>query len=165
MEWPTIDRIRGFSLIELSVATAVFSIGLSSLSLMMLTAVRGTDDAHHLTLAEIQADKLAEFIAMNPGAVGHFVNPPTAVPLDCVEQDCAPEAMAGAMMSAWRQQLTDTLPAASGLVCRDRSIYDGSPANGMCDGAGNLVIKIWWSDENVAADEESPQGHVTRLQW
>jgi type IV pilus modification protein PilV len=165
MGWPISDRNRGFSLIELSVATAVFSIGLSSLSLMMLSAIRGTDDAHHLTMAEMQAGSLAEFIAMNPGAVGHFVNPPHSQPLACLEQDCAPEAMAAAMMAAWQARVSAALPAGTGLACRDGSIHDGSPADAMCDGNGNLVIKVWWSEHGIKGEQSGLQEHVSRSQW
>jgi len=158
-------RNHGFSLIELSVATAVFSIGLSSLSLMMLSAVRGTDDAWHLTMAEIQAESLAEFIAMNPDATGHFVNPPRSQPLACLGQDCAPAAMAAAMMASWQSRIRGILPAGVGLVCRDSSMQDGSPSDAMCDGDGTLVIKVWWSDGGVTSGQGGLQEHASRLPW
>ena len=34
------------------------------------------------------------------------VNPPHSQPLACLEQDCAPEAMAAAMMAAWQARVS-----------------------------------------------------------
>jgi len=53
----------GFSLIEVTVAAAIFSMGLASLSLLLLTAVMGTAEAGHQTVASTKASSLAEMIA------------------------------------------------------------------------------------------------------
>jgi type IV pilus modification protein PilV len=158
-------RSHGFSLVELAVATAIFSVGLSSLSLMMLTAVRGTDDAHHQTIAAAHADSLAEMIAMTADAFGHYVNPVPQNPLDCIELECAPDEMAASAMAAWRQAVGRDLPAGVGLVCRDARFNDGRPADPMCDNGGNLVIKLFWRDAGQAEGFGDLRRYVLRLPW
>ena len=90
-------RRTGFSLIELTVATAIYSMGLGSLSLMMMVAVQGTTEAGHEGVAALQAASMAEQILMNPGAVGHYMIEPGGDPPDCAGGPaCTPEEMAEA---------------------------------------------------------------------
>jgi len=56
----------GFSLIELSIATTIFSMGLGSLSLMMLAAIHGTAEARHQTVATMQASSLEHGFLADP---------------------------------------------------------------------------------------------------
>ncbi|MDT8319570.1 MAG: prepilin-type N-terminal cleavage/methylation domain-containing protein, partial [Xanthomonadales bacterium] len=72
----------GFSLLELSLATAIYSMGLGGLSLLMFAAVQGTADARHQTVAVAEASSLAETILMNPAAFGHYIEPPAAADRD-----------------------------------------------------------------------------------
>ena len=46
-----------------------------------------------------------------------------------------------------------------------RSLRDGTPADAMCDGDGQLAIKVWWSEESIANETEGLQRHTSRLQW
>jgi type IV pilus modification protein PilV len=155
----------GFSLVELTVATAIFSIGLSSLSLMMLTAVRGTDNAHHETIATTHAESLAAVIAMNTDALGHFIHPVAQIAAECFETDCTPEGSAAAAMAGWQQAVSQDLPDGMAVVCRDALIDDGGPGNPMCDDSGNLAIKIFWQDAGQPDASERTKRYVLRLPW
>ena len=97
MNWYGRILQSGFSLVELSVATAVFSMGLGSLSIMFLTAIHGTAEARHQTMAVIQADSLAEMIAMSSDAYGHYIHPPDSGLATCDGAFCDGEAMAAAV--------------------------------------------------------------------
>lgn len=153
---------RGFSLLELSIAAAIYSMGLGGVSLMMMLAVHGTAAAEHDTLAALHATSLAERIAMSPDAFGHYVFP--AEPVDCETGPLCPDGKwATSGLSGWRTGLTADLPAGDGLVCRDGTPADGNADDPACDGTGAPFIKIFWrapgeGDENVVTHR-----HVSRL--
>jgi type IV pilus assembly protein PilV len=156
----------GFSMIELAVATAVFSIGLSSLSMMMLAAIGGTSDAQNRTIATAQASSLAEMIAMNSDAVGHYVNPIPARADACTETRCNFDEIAAENMNFWRAELENGLPLGEGLVCRDSTADDGDRADPSCDGAGQLVIKVFWQEPRHGSDEDGGMRRfIYRLPW
>jgi type IV pilus assembly protein PilV len=157
---------NGFSLIELTVATAIFSLGLSGLSILMLTAVKGTADARHQTVATAQALSMAEMIMMNSDAVGHYIDPAPADPGACLEVLCSDAAMAAGNWSSWQEQLQHELPDGKGLVCRDSTPDDGNLEDPRCDGDGGLVIKIFWSEPALKPDEgDGLQRMVSRFSW
>lgn len=153
-------REAGFSLIELTVATAIYSMGLGSLSLMMMVAIQGTTDAGHDAVATGQAASLAELILMNPAAIGHYIGDVGGAAPDCEGGiSCLPDEMAAWHLQAWRDDLASLLPGGSGLVCLDSSPEDGEPADAACDGAGGPVIKVLW---DAPEDEDSPEPGVGR---
>jgi type IV pilus assembly protein PilV len=157
---------RGFSFIELSVATAVFSMGLGSLSLMMLAAVQGTAEARHHTVATSQADSMAEMIAMSADAYGHYVYPPESKLVSCDEGSCQSEAMAAGNMKFWQENLREELPGGGGLVCRDSTPDDGNLHDPSCDGSGNVVIKVFWEESRHRnAEGGELRRVVSRLPW
>jgi len=140
-------RQGGFSLIELSIAAAVFSLGLAGVSLMLLTAITGTAEAGHQTIAANSAGSLAEFIALNTDAAPHFANPQDADAGLCSEpMDCSYAEMAATEVGAWRQELAAGLPNGKGLVCRDSTPDDGHADDDACDGNGTLVVKVFWQE-------------------
>jgi type IV pilus assembly protein PilV len=156
----------GFSFIELSVATAIFSMGLGSLSLMMLAAILGTAEAHHHTIASSQAESMAEMIAMSSDAYGHSIFPVGEPARACNEEACPPDSMAAANLAQWVQTLRDELPRGDGLVCRDSTPEDGGPGNPSCDGSGPLVIKIFWDESRHSQSAEGGMRRVvSRLPW
>jgi len=145
MPTPKSFRSSGFSLIELSVATAVYSLGLGSLSLMLMLAVRGTTEARFETAAAIQASSLAEMILMNSDAAGHYaLASPPATAACGPGATCSIEEMAAWQLSNWRDRLAAELPGGSGVVCRDSTPDDGTTEDAACDGQGGDVIKIFW---------------------
>ena len=155
----------GFSLLELSIATAIYSMGLGGLSLMMLSAVHGTADARHRTVAVAEASSLAETILMNPAAFGHFIDPLASGANACMSGDaCAEDLMAASEMERWAARLNKQLQHGSGLVCRDTSPEDGDPAGPACDGAGPLVVKIFWQ-EPAEGEDNGLRRQVARLPW
>ena len=138
-------RQAGFSLIELSVAAAIYSMGLGSLSLMMMVAVQGTTEAGHEEVATLHAASLAELILMNSGVAGHYIGDAEGEPPDCGRgMVCPPEEMAAWILDTWREGLAETLPAGNGLVCRDGTPTDGAPGDPACDGGGGPVVKVLW---------------------
>jgi len=159
------SRNEGFSLVELTVATAIYSMGLGSLSLMLLLAVRGTSDAGFETTAAVQAASLAEMILMTSDASGHYALPsaPGTGPCDAA-QPCSAEEMAAWQLATWQRRLAIGMPAGRGLVCRDATPDDGSADDPACDGEGRDVIKVFWQQPPGAAEAEPvPARQVLRL--
>jgi len=156
----------GFSLIELSIAMAVFSLGLGSLSMMMLAAIHGTAEARHQTVAAIQADSLAEMIAMSSDAYGHYINPLDFDITDCEPDLCESEALAASSMLFWQARVRSELPTGEGLVCRDSTPDDGDASDPSCDGSGAMVIKVFWAESRHDGSEDDGQRRlVSRLPW
>jgi len=165
MRFRSIYGQRGFSLIELSVATAIYSMGLGSLSLLMLLAVHGTAGARLDTMAAMHVASLAEMIAMNSDAVGHHVYPSEPASGACVVgSPCLAEQMAAWNLMTWRDRVSADLPHGDGLLCRDSTPDDGDGTDPACDGGGGPVVKVFWS---APADggAEPPETHrqVSRL--
>jgi len=158
-------RQQGFSLVELSVATAIYSMGLGSLALMMLLAVRGTVESRLQTVASIETASLAEMILLTSDAVGHYANPTGDNAAACgIDQVCAPEQMAAWQLEHWRGRLSAELPDGQGLVCQDRTPQDGDVDENSCDGAGASVIKVFWRLPGDAARPDNlPSRQVLRL--
>lgn len=121
--------------------------------MMLLTAIYGTTEARHQTVATIQASSLAEMIAMSSDAYGHYIHPPDS-------------DMAIGNMNFWQTQLRNELPGGDGLVCRDSTPDDGNADDPSCDGSGAVVIKVFWAESRHEDPEDSGQRRlVSRLPW
>lgn len=165
MQIPALRRQGGFSLVELSIATAIYSMGLGSLSLMMLLAVQGTTEARLTTTAAMHMTSLAEMILMNSDAAGHYaLNPQPGIAACEAGHACSAEEMAIWQLTTWREQLASELPHGTGLVCRDGTPEDGDADNAACDGEGGDVIKVFWQPTVAAGEADHPPGRqVLRL--
>ena len=158
-------RHDGFSLIELTVATAIFSMGLGGFSLLLLLSMQGTLEARYQTAATTQAHSLAETVLMNSDAIGHFVDPPVTMAMPCdIDSACTGAELAGSSLLQWQERLTEDLPLGSGLVCLDATPEDGTVENPSCDGAGAPVIKVFWQEPAGAGEQRyEPRRVVSRL--
>ena len=136
----------GFSLIEVLVAGTVFSLGLAGLAALLLASITGSSQARRQSIASMAAANLAEQIRLNPTALDRYLNPPGKISRICSGDDlCTPEQQADYDFRFWQLELADSIQNARGLVCRDATPMDGVEANNRCDGAGPLVIKIFWN--------------------
>lgn len=141
----------GFSLIEVLIAVAVFSIGMAGLAAMLMDAVHGTAEARNRSTAAIHASSLAELILLNPAATGHYMDPapPTS---DCISDlACSDAEWAAGNLARWQQELEQSLAHAETVVCRDASPEDGAPGEFTCDGAENTVVKVLWHEAGASA--------------
>lgn len=139
----------GFSLIEVLVAAAIFSLGLAGLSLMLMRSVHGSVEARNRTAAVMHAGSLAELILLNPAALGHYIDPPAATS-DCLAAEgCGAAEWAAGNLARWQYDLQQSLAHAGGLVCRDSTPQDGTSEDPACDDAGGAVVKVFWSEAGV----------------
>jgi type IV pilus assembly protein PilV len=153
---------RGFSLVELSVAAAIYSMGLGSLSLLLLLAVHGTTGARQDTVAAMHADSLAEMIAMSSDAVGHYVYPAGAATCD-PPATCPAAALAAANLAAWQELVAADLPQGAGTVCRDLTPADGNAGDAACDGSGAPVVKVFWQTPGESGPAAEDHRQVARV--
>jgi type IV pilus assembly protein PilV len=148
----------GFSLIEVLVAAAVFSLGLAGLSLMLLTSVHGTAEARNRTAAIMHASALAELILLNPASLGHYMAPPAATS-DCLAPEgCSAAEWGAGNLARWHYDLQQSLAEAEGLVCRDSTPEDGDAGAPACDGTGGAVVKVFWNEAGDAPGND-PVSH------
>ena len=139
-------REQGFSLIEVLIASTVFSFGLAGFAALLMTSIIESTEARRQGIASIAATNLAEQIRLYPSVVGRFIDPPEHISKICLgNKICKPEQQADYDFKLWQLELADSIPNARGLVCRDETPTDGIEGNSHCDGTGPLVIKIFWN--------------------
>jgi len=160
-------RQSGFSLIEFTVASAIFSMGLAGVSLMLMTAITGTAEAGHQTIATSTASSLAELIALSTDAADHYVDPLPFQANACLDHaECTEEQWAAHEMGLWQQALTTELPNGTGLVCRDSTPDDGHEGDEACDGNGSLVVKVFWQElYRLNVNDDGRRRLVTRVPY
>ncbi len=143
----------GFSLLEVLIAGTVFSLGLAGFAALLLSSIIGSAQAQREGIAAMAAASLAEQIRLNPGGLHHYLNPPETITQICNrEGQCTPEQQADYDFRLWQLELADSIPNARGLVCHDETPQDGVEGNSQCDGAGPLVIKIFWNGQSTEAN-------------
>lgn len=155
---------RGFSLIEVLVALLVLAIGVLGMAALMSNSVRNNQSAFFRTQALVLATEMADRIRSNPDA--DYINTAAADSDDCVALAIAdggcggPGPLAAFDRFEWNAALAATLAGGVGVVCRDASLNDGTPAAPACDGNADspLVVKVWWDDDRSGAiDARDPR--------
>jgi type IV pilus assembly protein PilV len=140
--------ISGFSLLEVLVASTVFSLGLAGFAAILLVSMIGSAEARREAIASTAASSLSDQIRMNRHALDRYLNPPEYISRMCSgDSRCTPEQQADFDFSLWQLNLSDSIPNARGLVCRDQTPQDGDIGDSHCDGSGPVVIKIFWNSQ------------------
>jgi type IV pilus modification protein PilV len=148
----------GFSLLEVLVAGAVFSFGLAGLTALLLVSIIGSAEARQEGIASVAAANLAEQIRLNPDALQRYLNPPETISRICLGGDqCTADQQADYDFGLWRVDLADRIKNARGTVCHDSTPEDGVDGSNHCDGAGPLVIKIFWREPGEANTQNPSQ--------
>ena len=152
----------GFSLLEVLVASTVFSLGLAGFAALLLNSVIGSAQARREGIAAMAAANLSEQIRMNPVALHRYLDPPENISVICSgENHCTPEQQADYDFKIWQLDLADSIRNARGLVCLDGTPGDGVEGDDHCDGTGPPVIKIFWYGLGTQELSESDQHRFT----
>lgn len=150
----------GFSLLEVLIATAIFSLGLAGFAALLLSNMISSAQARNASAASIAATQLAEQIRLNPDQIERYIAPPEYIERICIgDSSCSPGQQADFDFRLWHIELGDKVPGAKAVVCRDASPDDGSLPVAKCDNAGPLVIKIFWPSRPMVQQGE---GQVNR---
>lgn len=140
-----LQKLRGLSLIEVLIATTVFSLGLAGFTALLLTSITESRLARQQRIAAMAAADLATQVRLYPTLLSRFLEPVGKVTTICnASTPCTPQQQADFDYRLWQLRLADAIPHARGLVCRDATPLDGNEGFSHCDGAGPLVIKIFW---------------------
>jgi len=108
------------------------------------------------------AASLAEQIRLNPVSLERYLNPPESITRICAGDDpCTPDQQADYDFRLWQLELADRIQNARGVVCRDETPADGVEGNSHCDGAGPLVIKIFWQGQGGGESSRANQHRFT----
>ncbi len=148
---------RGFTLLEVLVATIILAVGLLGISGMQVMGLRSNHSALMRSQATIFAYDMSDRMRANgeafKPAAGFYNNPAAAVDNNCATTTgCDSLAMAKNDMSAWSANIVNTLPVGAGIVCIDSTPDDGTSSAAACDGIGSsYAIKIWWQDNRDSA--------------
>ena len=160
-------RAAGFTMLEVLISIVVIAFGLLGVAGLQAFALKNSVSASSRSIATVLATDLIERMRANPvGATdGSYANGSSmgaATKVDACLQVAGcptPQDLAKNDLFEWQNLISTSLPGGAGFVCRDSTPNDGKPPPGdsLCDGAGAIVIKIWWSDErNNKFDSAQP---------
>ena len=138
-------RYEGFSLVELTIALAIFSTGLGGFSLLLMLAIQESSASHLKSIAAIEAASLADSLRLAPDAVDGAL--PYAAAGNCPAGSfCTAQQMASSALHDWQEGLARRIPGSAGVLCFDSTPDDGQVGAPACDGAGGAVVKVFWSE-------------------
>ena len=156
-----LKKYSGFSLLEVLVASLIFSFGLAGFAGLLLASMAGATEARLEGAAALAAASLSEQLRINPAALGRYLNPPGLVTTICDgSTECTPDQQADYDLKLWQIELAGRIRNARGLVCRDGTPQDGGDGDAQCDGAGPLVIKIFWPGLRTGPDGRLRQHRI-----
>ncbi len=119
---------RGFSLLEVLVASALLATALLGLAALGVRAVHDAALGRDQVAAFVLLQDLEGRMALSGGR----------------ETWRLPTAHALPEWRAWSSEARQRLPNASALLCRDATPDDGTTSDNACDGHGTLTVKLFW---------------------
>lgn len=149
---------RGVSLIEVSVAVLVFSVGLIGMAGLMAMATRSNHAAYLRTQATFLAGNMAERMRANPTGLWNEayndINYPTSARQACSKASpCTPAQVAVRDKYEWSQLLKTILPEASAKIrCVGKSGAGYNPSTQLGirpPYGGNCSMTITWTERKV----------------
>jgi type IV pilus assembly protein PilV len=180
------NHTHGFTLLEVLVAVLVLSFGLLGIAGLLLASVQNNSVSTQRTAATFLAQDMADRIRSNINATkvkdvngvtktAYYLSADVAATsASCFTAGTAcatDQAVAARDLFIWRQQIQQSLPGGTGIVCRDSTPDDrirgdtALQADHGCDpdlGDSPWVIKTFWQ---VRAEEDaSSSARVLRVQ-
>jgi type IV pilus assembly protein PilV len=167
-----LSRQRGISLIEVLIATLIFSIGLIGLAGLMVMATRSNHAAYLRTQVIFLANNMANRMSANPVGVWNGKYNGSGYPLAATSVDCSTTACDAASLAArdqqmWSSQLRVFLPNPQATItCGDITSAGYNPSaqiNFRPPYGGNCNMTIQWS-ERSAGDQANESNAAAQLQ-
>jgi type IV pilus assembly protein PilV len=180
------NRGRGFTLLEFLVAVLVLSFGLLGIAGLLLASVQNNSVSTQRTAATFLAQDMADRMRSNINATkvkdvngvtqtAYYLSADVDANANCfgtASTGCnSRQAVAARDLFVWRQQIRASLPAGTGIVCRDSTPDDGirgdtavQADNGCDNDAGDSpwVIKIFWQVR--AVEDAASNASTARVQ-
>ncbi len=152
----SINKSKGFTLLEVLIATVILAVGLLGISGLQVTGLRSNNSALMRSQATLLAYDMSDRMRSNAVGVAasNYNQPVVTANANCgTTTGCSAVAMAQNDMSVWSTNITNTLPTGAGIVCVDSTPGDGASSTApACDDVGSgYAIKIWWQDSRNSA--------------
>jgi type IV pilus assembly protein PilV len=171
-----LSRQRGISLIEVLVATLIFSIGLIGLAGLMVMATRSNHAAYLRTQVIFLANNMANRMSANPmGVWGGKYNgsayPVAVTPVDCSTTACNAATLAAHDQQLWSSQLRVFLPNPHATItCGNLSSAGYDPTqqiNFRPPYGGNCNMTIRWSERSTGdlANQSNAAAQLSTFTW
>ena len=156
-----LGRSRGFALLEALIGIVVVGLGFIGMAGLQLSALKDTQTSRNVSTATILARDMADRVRISGVAVAAF-NFASAAPtttVNCVGATnvCSGSDFFSTQYANWISLVQTQLVGGNGIVCRDSTPNDGTPAAPSCSNAATdpMVVKVWWTekDRNVGTQE------------
>lgn len=142
------QKAKGFTLIEILVASIILAIGLLGLASMQTLALKDNQDAFFYAQASSLAYEMSDRIKVNAAAwQGAIPTPLAACTNSCnsVANTCSPGQMASYDYCAWRTNLTQRIGSGVNGDVAIKSAGTDVCGSGSVGGAGKRCITISWT--------------------
>lgn len=154
-----VQRIRGFTLLEVLIAVLVFSFGLLGAAGLMVLSVRTNHSAYLRTQASFLAQGMADRIRVNLGSTSAYngtYDKSSAGTDNCTNNICTPAQLVVRDKKIWSQQLVDFLPPGA-----TASVDCGTPATsaahkGVQPFSGLCNMTITWTEADLSRGSNVP---------
>lgn len=149
-----LGRSRGFSLLEALIGVVVVGLGFIGMAGLQLSALKDTQTSRNVSTATILARDMADRVRISGVAVAAFgfaaAAPTTTVNCVGATNFCSGADFFSTQYSNWRALVQTQLVGGNGIVCRDSTPNDGTPAAPSCSNATTdpLVVKVWWTEKD-----------------
>jgi type IV pilus assembly protein PilV len=156
---PTRRRADGYALLEALIAVIVAAVGFIGAARMQTFGMKLGYSAQSRQKATLLGYQMTDRIRANQSGIdkGAYNNLTTGV-TTCLAAaaGCTDVQLASADFGEWAADVAAQLPSGMGVVCKDSTPEDGTPAAPACDGAGSVyAVKVWWSDK-VSTTTDNP---------
>ena len=175
---PTARVQRGFTMLEVLIALAIFSVGILGVIRMQSQGVTNNHNAGLRTRSAVLAFDMVDRMRANAAPDANNVRAGnyqlSASDGSCKQihpehvhvtpTSCTPAQLAQDDLYEWGRLLALQLPSGSGVVCIDSTPNDGTPSTPACDGIGTtFAIKIWWGERSRSLTSLSTQSAFHRF--
>ena len=151
---PVRGRSGGFSLLEALIGIVVVGLGFIGMAGLQLSALKDTQTSRNVSTATILARDMADRVRISGVAVAAFdfsgAAPTTTVNCVGTTNVCSGANFFSTQYANWISLVQTQLVGGNGIVCRDSTPNDGTPAAPNCSNAAAdpLVVKVWWTEKD-----------------
>jgi len=163
---------RGFSMIEVLVSVLIVSIGILGTLSLLINGLRMSSSSNYRSIAAAQATAMAEVLRGNPRAIispagsglSSFDVPVPGSNPDCYGVGgCARSDFVNNNVWDWQQQLANSLPSGTGIICRDGSAAASTTL--ACTNTGQYVVKVCWNEQRIQASSSALNVNGALCTW
>ena len=144
---------NGMTLFEVLVAILILSFGMLGMLGLLLSALKLTSTSNYRNIATLESQAMADLLRSNVRNLTSYDAPTDASDANCYTASGCSSTTTRIQTeySLWLARLATMLPSGTGIVCRDSTPTDGTPANWACTStAGNpFVVKVCWDESRV----------------